>query len=184
MNDLLRSLDPVAIEVADRAIIGHITESPLYRDAKTIFTYIGVKNEVPTMDLALKALDEGKTVCCPLTLGGGIMEARRIFSAADLRPGRRKLMEPVPALPLIKPEDIDLVIVPCLSCDPYGNRIGYGGGYYDRYLAKLKDRAITIAPCRQALMSRRLPNRPTDISVACIATEAGIFPSVSGSDGI
>jgi 5-formyltetrahydrofolate cyclo-ligase len=109
------------------------------------------------------------------------MEARLITSARDIDSGERAfgLREPKQSCPLAMPEEIDLVIVPCLSADPYGNRLGYGGGYYDRYLKQIRGEAVTIAVCREELLAMTLPSGPNDVKAKYYATESGIHQALT-----
>jgi 5-formyltetrahydrofolate cyclo-ligase len=111
------------------------------------------------------------------------MEAKEIFSLRDLRPGNMNLTEPGEHCPVCPPDDIALVIVPCLSCDLSGNRLGYGGGYYDRYLkrfSKWEDRPAVqcVVLCRERMISQNLPKDPWDVQMEYYATEAGLFAAL------
>lgn len=80
----------------------------------------------------------------------GIMEPYEITSFNDLIPGLYNIPEPAKHCPLVNLADIDFAIVPCLSCDRKRRRLGHGGGYYDRTLAKLT--APSAALCREQLL--------------------------------
>jgi 5-formyltetrahydrofolate cyclo-ligase len=177
----IQNLSPAEKQAADTAIQRHILSSPCYRDGSTLFCYVGVGDEIATLPLILQALADGKRVCCPRTLGNGLMEVRQIRGEADLAPGRHGLLEPNERCPLLAPEDIDFVVVPCLSCDPFGNRLGYGGGYYDRYLKRLRKNTALMAVCREKLLCQNLPSGPHDVGLGSYVTEAGVFSSLDNA---
>jgi 5-formyltetrahydrofolate cyclo-ligase len=165
------------LEASANSIMETVLASDYYADAHTIFTYVGVDREIHTQPLIDAALADGKTVCVPKTHPDGIMDAVRIACAADLAETPGGLLEPCgETLDIMQPEKIDLVILPCLSCDPFGNRIGYGGGYYDRYLKNIKRPETKIlAVCRKRFISQHLPHSENDVLADGCFTEAGLF---------
>ena len=144
-----------------------------YQKAKVLFGYVGRDDEVNTSPVLRQALSEGKRVGVPLCAGPGVMEVREIESLEDLNPGFCGMKEPDRTCPLIRPDEIDLVLVPCLSCTRDGTRLGYGGGYYDRYLKKV--RGTTLAIFRERLLSASLPVEPHDIPVLGVITENTVY---------
>ena len=71
----------------------------------------------------------------------------------------------------LDPDELDLIIVPAITFDRSGYRLGYGGGYYDRYLAQTK--AFTVGLARERLVKEELPREAHDIAVKCLITESG-----------
>lgn len=96
-------------------------------DSNNIFIYKSNKGEVPTRNLIKNLLRTNKNIFLPKITKPGIMSPINIMSEE-----------------IIEPNKIDLVIAPCLSMDKHGNRIGYGGGYYDRFLKDYKRRVIVL----------------------------------------
>ncbi|MDR2486338.1 MAG: 5-formyltetrahydrofolate cyclo-ligase [Clostridiales Family XIII bacterium] len=167
---------------ADAAILDALADCEAYRCAELVFLYVGVRNEVATLPLVERALAEGRRVCVPVTFGDGVMEAREIMKCADLvrRTSGLRLLEPSELCPVTAPQEIDLAVVPCLSCDAYGNRLGYGGGYYDRYLKRVRKEAARIAVCRDRQLAMSLPRGEYDVPVDAIVTESGVRLPYSG----
>ncbi|MDR2354631.1 MAG: 5-formyltetrahydrofolate cyclo-ligase [Clostridiales Family XIII bacterium] len=165
---------------ADLAICETLLRLSEYDRADTIFCYIGVGSEVDTLPFIQKALTEGKRVCAPALLRGGLMEARRITGAADLTPARFGLLEPKPSCPKVPADEISLIVVPCLCCDRKGNRIGYGGGYYDKYLPLAK--ACVAVVCREASICEDggISPLPHDARACVVVTERGAFRRDAG----
>jgi 5-formyltetrahydrofolate cyclo-ligase len=160
---------------ADRAICEALLALPEYRRADTVFCYIGVGSEVDTRPFIRGALAEGKRVCAPALTRGGGMEAREIGGAGDVAPARFGLIEPKASCPRVPADAISFIVVPCLCCDREGNRIGYGGGYYDRYLAASK--ADTAVVCREASICEdgETAPLPHDARARIVVTERGAF---------
>jgi 5-formyltetrahydrofolate cyclo-ligase len=160
---------------ADLAICERLLGLPEYSRADMIFCYIGVGSEVRTLPFIRKALAEGKRVSAPALLRGGFMEAREIAGAEDLAPARFGLLEPGAACPKVPADEISLIIVPCICCDRKGHRIGYGGGYYDKYLPLTKARVAVI--CREASICEDggISPFPHDARARIVVTEGGVF---------
>jgi 5-formyltetrahydrofolate cyclo-ligase len=177
LKERIAALTPEYTAESDAAILRAIFGSDEYAAAQTIFTYVGVTDEVATLPLIEAALRAGKRVCVPLTRPDGIMNAVEIRNTADLAETPRGLVEPV-TYDVITPETIDFIIVPCLSCDPFGNRVGYGGGYYDRYL-KQTPNARKYAVIRDTLLSMHVPQGKNDVKVDGYFSESGLFGSIS-----
>lgn len=157
---------------ADAAICAHITASPLYQEAKTIFCYVGNAREIDTAPLLRAALADGKVVATPLCTGKGIMEARQIRSMDDLEAGKFDILAPKLTCPVVEPERFDLAIVPCSSGNQKGQRLGYGGGFYDRYLPKTHCPKVLL--CREKLVEPDIPVEEHDLLMDYLATEQGV----------
>lgn len=154
---------------AGRAIAAKVLALPQYKAAKTVFLYVSVGAEVDTRDILAAALADGKQVCVPKTMGGGQMNACRIESVSQLLPAGFGLLEPADGTAVMPPEEIDLVVVPCLACDENGVRLGYGGGYYDRWLRNAAGHMVCL--CYHRLLQKKLPAGPLDLPVEMVVTE-------------
>ncbi|MEA4891399.1 MAG: 5-formyltetrahydrofolate cyclo-ligase [Peptococcaceae bacterium] len=177
--DLAKSLDARGREDSDKRILSRLADWQEYRRAKSLFLYVGLGWEIHTRPLILQALGAGKRIALPLCREKGRMEARWVTSLAQLKPsaGPLKLLEPSPECALALPEELGLLILPCLSCDFTGRRLGRGGGYYDRYLAAARESGapfITAALCRELLLRPELPAGSHDQSVDFVVWEKGI----------
>ena len=156
-------------EEADRRICAHILSLPEYQEAETLFTFVGTKDEIDTMCLIESALAAGKRVGVPRSGDGGIMAVYAITGRGDLRPGRFGILEPVEEAQAIDIEEIDFCVIPCLACDLKGNRLGHGGGYYDRYLSRR--RMDTAVVCYHELILPEVPVMEHDVRVDRVVTE-------------
>jgi len=149
-----------------------ITSLSEFISARNIFIYCSVEKEPDTFQVAKTALSMGKTVAYPLCSRGGLMKALAVDSLSELRPSLLGIPAPPTSAPEIAPEALDLVIVPALTYDRAGYRLGYGGGYYDRYLSGIP--AVTVGMARERLLKNELPREPHDIAVMYVLTEFGV----------
>lgn len=168
-----RALSADEKQVIDRGITANLLKSNLYRDAACIFCYVSTKDEIDTTAILEQSLADGKTLCVPLCGRAGEMSARRIRSLNELQSGAYGILEPRSDAPEIAPDSISLVIVPALSCDRDGYRLGYGGGYYDRFLARAH--AVTAALCAESRLTDKLPREPFDLPCNYIITERQVL---------
>ncbi len=140
--------------------------------AETIFVYASYKNEVETRRLIQKLLSMGKRVALP-KVREKEMDFFLIHSWQELVFGYHGILEPDGAGELVVPTKQDVMLMPGVAFDLNGNRIGYGGGYYDRYLEQQKENI----PCliglgyELQLFPKILPTEPQDKQVNFVVTE-------------
>lgn len=144
-------------------LLQRFLELPQVREARTVMVFCGVGREPDTDGLIRTLLEQGKRVALPVCLPQRRMEARSITSMDRLEPNRYGIPEPDGLCPAVPPEEIDAVLVPNLLCDREGYRLGYGGGYYDRWLAGY--RGFTAAVCPAGRLEDRLPRDKYDVPV-------------------
>lgn len=153
-----------------RRIQERLMTHPAFLTAGSVLCYVTYKSEVETEWLIRESLSMGKRVCCPLVTEAE-MEFYEIDSMAELREGFHGILEP-PAHRerLYVPDSGDLVIMPGAAFDRVCHRIGYGGGYYDRYLQRAGE--LTTAALAFAVQVRRsIPWEAHDICPQTIVTE-------------
>jgi len=154
---------------SNNGIFKRVTELKEFMKARTVMTYYSVKREPDTLKIAKYAMVEGKTVAFPKCYGGGVMEARAVSNFDELKPAVLGIPAPSDNSPVIPHEALDIIIVPALAYDINGYRLGYGGGYYDRYLKGIN--AFTVGLTRERLMQTGHPVDFHDIAVKCVITE-------------
>lgn len=137
--------------------------------ARTFFLFYGVGKEPDTRNLIRHLLEQGKRVALPVCLPGRQMEAREIDSPEDLLPGKFGIPAPGPDCPVIPQGEIDVALVPNLLCDRSGYRLGYGGGYYDRWLSDYS--GLTVCICPPERLVEMLPREEFDIPVDLVISE-------------
>lgn len=170
---LERQLPESYQSAADREIAARLLALPDYREAGTVFCFVSTRWEINTLPILRDALVRGKTLCVPLCIPGNQIELRRIRSLDELAPGAHGILEPTPGCPALSPSQVDLAVIPCLTCNRAGHRLGQGGGYYDRFLSAYRSAAVML--CRERLLRDEIPLEPHDFVISCVLTEAGLF---------
>jgi len=158
---------------ASRAIFERLEGISRIRQAKTVFVYVNFRSEPETLPLITRFLQEQKGVAVPLTVPGSHMLACRIKDPSrELHPGYCSIPEPDPKVsPPIDGRDIDVVLLPGSVFDLHGGRLGYGGGYYDRFLVNDAPQAFRIGIAFEKQLVDRLPLMPHDVPLHILATE-------------
>ena len=135
-------------QAMDQALTERFLNHPFYQEAKIIATYLSFPHEFQTQELIEQALKDGKKVLIPKTYPQGRMEFV-VYHPQQLVKTSFGLLEPQGDLEVVEPSQIDLIHVPGLAFTTEGYRIGYGGGYYDRYLENFAGQTMsTIYPCQ------------------------------------
>ena len=157
-----RAMTPGEIEEKSRALAELFCGSELYRRAKTIYGYLPYNQEVRTVPMLEQALRDGKRVAVPKCYG----DEMRFIYMTDLslvEKGYAGIPEPVADEP-VADDETALVLMPGLAFDPQGHRIGYGGGFYDKFLAAEPGHP-TLALCYDFQMLPQLETEEFDIPV-------------------
>ena len=136
--------------------------SDAYKNAKTIYGYLPYNQEVRTVAMLEQAMKDGKRVAVPKCYGD---EMRFIFmdDLSKVEKGYANIPEPIADEP-IADDETALVLMPGMALDPQGHRIGYGGGFYDKFLAKEPNHP-TLALCYDFQMVEHLETEKFDIPV-------------------
>ena len=144
----LKALSQEQKQAMDRALTERFSQRPFYQEAKVIATYLSFPHEFQTQGLIDQALKDGKKVLIPKTYPKGRMEFV-VYNPQQLKKTSFGLLEPQGDLEVVDASQIDLIHVPGLAFTTEGYRIGYGGGYYDRYLEHFAGHTMsTIYPCQ------------------------------------
>ena len=173
IRQLSAQLSPRYRAAADRAIAAHLLALPEYREAGTVFCFVGVGREIDTRPILERTLADGKRLCVPLCTAEGAMELRAVEDLKQLSPGAYGILEPPAGSPVIPLDQADLAVIPCLTCSRDGRRLGRGGGYYDRFLALYRGAAVLL--CRERVLRAEIPMDLHDCPVPWVVTEAGLF---------
>lgn len=127
---------------ADSQLTQRFIQLPAFQEAKTLATYLSFDHEFSTAGLIQAALQLGKRVCVPRTYPQGRMEFVE-YDPDILEKTRFGLLEPNETGKVVDQSEIDLIHVPGVVFQSKGYRIGYGGGYYDRYLADFTGKTVS-----------------------------------------
>ncbi|MHB8041787.1 5-formyltetrahydrofolate cyclo-ligase [Streptococcus oralis] len=144
----MKDLSQEQKQAMDRVLTERFLQHPFYQEVKTIATYLSFPHEFQTQELIKRMLKDGKKVLIPKTYPKGRMEFV-VYDPKQLAKTSFGLLEPQGDLEVVEPSQIDLIHVPGLAFTREGYRIGYGGGYYDRYLEHFAGHTMsTIYPCQ------------------------------------
>ena len=160
-----RAMTPEQIQQASARLGKLFTTSQVYKDAKTIYGYLPYNQEVRTVPMLEQALRDGKKVAVPKVIGDD-MKFIYMTDLSLVETGYAGIPEPIADGP-IADDPTALVLMPGLAFDPAGHRIGYGGGFYDRFLAAEPNHP-TIALCYDFQMLPSLETEEFDIPVDCV----------------
>lgn len=144
--------------------------SRIYRDCDTVLVYISRDHEIDTSGIIRAAAANGKRIAAPVCTDGGEMTFRLIRDAGDLRPGRFGIPQPDDRCPVWRPAKGCVCICPALCCDMRGHRLGFGGGYYDRFLSRFD--GIRVGLCYADSIIPALPSESWDIPLDAIFTDS------------
>ena len=144
----MKALSQEKKQAMDLALTERVVHHPFYHEAKTIATYLSFPHEFQTQELIEQALKDDKKVLIPKTYPKGRMDFV-LYDPQQLVKTSFGLLEPQGDLEVMDASRIDLIHVPGLAFTTEGYRIGYGGGYYDRYLENFAGQTMsTIYPCQ------------------------------------
>ena len=144
----LKSLSAEEKQNMNDWLTNQLLQHPFYKEAKTIATYLSFPHEFQTARLIEQAQKDGKTILIPKTYPHGKMDFV-LYEPEKLERNSFGLLEPQGDFTILEPSQIDLIHVPGLAFNSSGYRIGYGGGYYDRYLSHYSGNTIsTLYPCQ------------------------------------
>ena len=144
----MKALSQEQKQAIDQALNERLLQHPFYQEAKVIATYLSFPHEFQTQELIEQALRDCKKVLIPKTYPKGRMDFV-VYDPQQLVKTSFGLLEPQGDLEVVDASQIDLIHVPGLAFTREGYRIGYGGGYYDRYLKHFTGHTLsTVYPCQ------------------------------------
>ena len=160
------------LKIASKKIQKRINKVYAFKDAKKIGLYYPIGSEILTQDIIQELISKGKEVFLPKVMGEN-MEFRKIKDFSSLESGNFDIMEPKEDCEV--DNYLDIIVVPTVGISPAGVRLGYGHGFYDKFLEK-KD-AVTISLTLEKQIIKNIPKSEQDISIDWIITEDRMFQS-------
>lgn len=162
----------------DNKICTSIISSVTFRYAKVILMYLPKADEIDITPVAKAALETGKKVAFPrCNPEDKTMKFHFVDTLDDFEPGSYGMPEPCESLPVFEPEESEntdaICIVPAVVYDRQGFRIGYGGGYYDRYLSSFHGTKVGVT--YYDFIANTVPHGRFDFAVDVIMTERGVY---------
>ncbi len=177
-KQIRKQLSAEEVQNHSSRIAEQLFASPFWQQSKTIMLYLSFQNEVATEVIYQRGWQEGKTMLLPICApSGGLMEMSVLSSLDSLVPNRYGIGElPEHLQNIAAPEEIDLCIIPGIAFDKKGNRLGFGAGYYDRYLPRVNQKAKRIALAYECqLYDGTLPTDAYDLPMQYILTEKKMY---------
>jgi 5-formyltetrahydrofolate cyclo-ligase len=178
---LLKKRDAIPAEVRrakDRLIRERLLSLDEIREAKVFFFFASFRSEVDTSVPMKTLLAEGKRIVLPkVDRQNHLLLLYEIKDLEELASGYMGIQEPsvLSEDRMIAVNGIDTVIIPGAGFDAAGNRIGYGGGYYDRLLSSIQSNVTVIAPAYEEQIVDSIPAEPHDIRVSMIVTDRRVI---------
>lgn len=170
-----RSMAQEEIAELSAKVVARFLASPLYQNADAIYTYVSYNQEVITHDLIRQALLDGKKVAVPKIIEKE-MDFYEIHSFSELVSGYQHILEPITNEKANPEKDTSpIMVMPGLAFDQEGHRIGYGGGFYDRYLECRKQIFCKCAFAFSFQVYNHLETKEFDVCVDQIVTPERIY---------
>jgi len=169
-------LTPADIAQHSTVIAAYVCALPAFCVSQTVMVYMALPQEVQTMSIITQARQAQKCVAVPVIRGQDLVAVALSETPTQLRRGRFGILEPCGTPCVIHPQEIGCIVVPGIAFDARGGRLGFGKGYYDRFLRQLPATTyrcglafgIQVVPC--------VPQAPHDICMHGIVTEQGCIP--------
>ena len=158
---------------SDDALFARFLALPQVQQAKTIFAFWGIPGKEPETARMIQTLvSQGKRVGLPRMLPGHLMEIRQYMPDRPMVSVSFGISEPDLSCPILTQDEIDLILVPAVCYDKAGYRLGFGGGYYDRFLPKTKAKRVIL--CQEQMLCEDIPAESHDCPMDMVVTEAGV----------
>jgi len=173
LKSLRALVSPSMAEAASQSVWNILAATPEFTKAKAVGAFASTPTEINTFSILENSLESGKKLFLPrVAKDKSGFDYYRVDSLKNLSPGHFGIPEPI-GNRKAKWEELDLVLVPGLAFDKKGNRLGYGQGYYDQALPRLKKSCWTIGLAYSFQVDDEVPNSPRDVPVMALLTEKG-----------
>lgn len=170
MRREIAAISPEECRTSDRALFDRFLSLPQVEKADTLFLFWGIPGREPETERLVRELTQrDKRVGLPRMLPGHQMEVRQFDPRIPMQKAAFGIWEPSEEAVLLSKADIDLALVPAVCYDRRGYRLGFGGGYYDRWLKDFSGR--TVGLCRRSLLQEQVPIEEHDARVDVVLTE-------------
>lgn len=174
------AIAPSTIAELSKKIVDELISSNEFQSAKIISCYHPFRNEVDL--LSLFSFSNKKAIAFPRVVKGTEkLDFYLIKKLDEFEKGVFGLMEPKPSLPKIEIEKIDLFLIPGVAFTKSGERLGYGGGYYDETLRFKNPNVVTFGICFDIQLAKNIPSQSWDIKMDFIVTESGIKKAIKST---
>lgn len=162
-------------QAKSQAIWKHFIGLPEVAEARTIMLYSSIRSEVLTRDALEHVLTSGKQLALPrVDRQAGVINAHLVSNLSQLVRSSFGILEPSDSAPMVDPKEIDVVAVPGVAFDTLGYRVGYGQGFYDRFLPLLRPEAFVAGIAFAGQRVNRVPRTERDVRLLSLITEEGV----------
>ena len=169
-------LTPAEIEQHSAVIAAYVCALPAFCVSPTIMVYMALPQEVQTMSIITQARQSQKRIAAPVTRGQDLVALELSEAPMQLRRGRFGILEPCGTQRVIHPQEIGFIAVPGIAFDARGGRLGFGKGYYDRFLRQLPATTYRCGLAFGIQVVSCVPQASHDICMHGIITEQGYIP--------
>ena len=173
-EEIIKKRNKFSLEIKkeyDELIFKQLINSDIYNKSKKIFTYVSFGSEVDTKGFIEYALSDNKEIYVPKSdKVNKEMIAIKINSLSNMNVDNWGILEPKDVDKNKIGKEFDLIIMPGVAFDRYGNRIGYGGGYYDKYISQIEDLSNRISLAYDFQVVKSIESETHDIKVNGIIT--------------
>lgn len=176
-KDLIKKRDNIEVTIKrdlDREIINRLKNEDYYKNGENIFVYIGFNSEIDTKIFINEALKDRKRIYVPKVIGREMILIK-INSLENLVTNKYGILEPIGDKSDLDVNNLDLIIMPGVAFDRNGNRIGYGGGYYDRFLEGENIHCKRVALAYDFQILDNIESEEHDIKVNYIISEKRVL---------
>lgn len=168
----LEGLEADYLKESSQTICRRLMGLEAYQKAEAVFCFVGVGREIDTRPILEDCLKRGVRLAVPRCYGQGMMKALEIHSLEELHPAPFGLLEPRDTALEVMPESIEFAVIPCLAAASSGYRLGWGAGYYDRYLAGTHFPKALL--CREIMLMEAIPVESHDVPIETLVTERAV----------
>jgi 5-formyltetrahydrofolate cyclo-ligase len=152
--------------IASKQIQKNLKKIEAFRNAEKVACYYSIGSEVKTLDTIQQMISEGRTLALPRVVDDDLVFCA-VKSFEELQKGEFGIMEPRKNCPIV--DEFDIILVPAVAMMRTGQRLGYGRGYYDRFLSKHRTTAIALEYSK--LVVRNIPHTEGDVPIQWVVTE-------------
>lgn len=170
------SLSSDEVYTKSATIALYVSRLPYFRSSHTLMIYMALPQEVQTLGLLKEARRQRKRIVAPVIVAQKLVAVELPQNASALRANAFGILEPDDTSARIDPREIDCILVPGVTFDRQGGRVGFGKGYYDRFLSKVPRTTYLCGLAFTVQLVQNVPHMPHDICMHVLVTEQGPLP--------